>query len=111
MSKVEGDGHSHTTSNDIRGGDMVTDKPPETEARSGPKEHGESNAEHHERDKIRNEVVRSRTKVRDVIERAQYTKGQWAGHLARMKNIEWAKRTMEWQPREGRRAKGRPKRR
>jgi len=28
-----------------------------------------------------------------------------------MKNIKWAKRTTEWQPREGRRAKGRPKRR
>ena len=47
MSKEEGDGHSHTTSNDIQGGDMVADKPPETEARSGPKEHGESNAEYH----------------------------------------------------------------
>ena len=36
-------------------------------------------------------------------------RGQWAGHLARMKNNKWAKKITEWTPREGRRAKGRPR--
>ena len=63
------------------------------------------------RDKIRNEVIRSTTKVKDIIEKAEQTKGQWAGHLARMKKSKWAKRTTEWWPREGSRARGRPKRR
>jgi len=63
------------------------------------------------RDKIRNEVIRSTTKVKDIIEKAEQTKGQWAGHLARMKNNKWAKRTTEWWPRERSRARGRPKRR
>ena len=63
------------------------------------------------RDKIRNEVIRSTTKVKDIIQKAEQTKGQWAGHLAHMENNRWAKRTTEWWPREGSRARGRPKRR
>ena len=38
------------------------------------------------KDTIRNEIIRSRTKVKDIIEKADYIKSQWAGHLARMKN-------------------------
>ena len=47
------------------------------------------------RDKIRHEVIRSNTKVKDITEKAEQTKGQWAGHLACMKNNNWAKRTTE----------------
>ena len=63
------------------------------------------------KDKIKNEVIRSKTKVIDLLEKVEFTKGQWAGHLARMDNNRWAKKTTEWRPREGSRAKGRPKRR
>ena len=63
------------------------------------------------KDKIRNEVVRSKTQVKDIIEKVQNMKCQWAGHLARMNNNKWAKKTTEWTPREGSRMKGRPKRR
>jgi len=63
------------------------------------------------RDKIRNEVIRSTTKVKDIIEKVELAKGQWAGHVARMKNDKWAKKTTVWWPREGSRARGRPKRR
>ena len=38
------------------------------------------------KDKIRNEVIRSKTKVKDVTDKVYRMKGQWAGHLARMKN-------------------------
>ena len=63
------------------------------------------------RDKIRNDVIRSKTQLKDIIETAQNLKGQWAGHIARMNNDRWAKKTTEWRPREGSRKKGRPKRR
>ena len=51
------------------------------------------------RDKIRNEVMRSKTRVKDKIERVQWMRGQWAGHVARMSNTRWAKITSEWTPR------------
>ena len=63
------------------------------------------------KDKIRNEVVRSKMQEKDVIKNVQNMKGQWAGHLARINNNKWAKKTMEKTPREGSRMKGRPKRR
>ena len=53
------------------------------------------------REKIKNEVIRSKTGVTDIIEELQCMKGQWAGHVARMSNIRWAKKTSEWTPREG----------
>ena len=63
------------------------------------------------RDNIRNEVIRSKTKVVDIIDKVQCMRGQWAGHIARMSNTRWAKITSEWTPREGRRERGKPKRR
>jgi hypothetical protein len=36
------------------------------------------------KDKIRNEEIRSKTKVEDVINKATTAKGRWAGHVARM---------------------------
>ena len=66
------------------------------------------------RDEVRNEVTRSKTKVVGIIDKVQCMRGQWAGHIARMSNTSltrWAKITSEWTPREGRRARGRPKRR
>ena len=45
------------------------------------------------RDKIRNEIIRSETGVTDIIEKVKCMKGQWAGHVARMKNTRWAKIT------------------
>ena len=63
------------------------------------------------RDKIRNEDLRSRTGVKDVIVKVIEAKGKWAGHVARMKNHESAKKTTEWTPWDRKRGKGRPKRR
>eukprot|EP00795_Rhopilema_esculentum_P010459 gene10459-biopygen13011 len=63
------------------------------------------------KDKIRHEVIRSKTKVKAITEKVYRMIGQWAGHLARMSNNRWAKITTEWTPRNGRRRRGRPKRR
>ena len=37
--------------------------------------------------------------------------GQWAGYVARISNTRWAKITSEWTLSEGKRVRGRPKRR
>ena len=63
------------------------------------------------RHKIWKEIIRCKTGVKDVIERVWCRRGQWAGHAARMSNTRWAKITSEWTPREGKRVRGRPKRR
>ena len=62
------------------------------------------------KDKIRNEIIRCKTGVKDIIDRG-WCRGQWAGHVARMSNTRWAKITSEWTPSEGKRVRGRPKRR
>ena len=41
------------------------------------------------RDKIRNEIIRCKTGVKDIIERVRCMRGQWAGHVARMSNTRW----------------------
>lgn len=59
------------------------------------------------RDRIRNEEIRERTGVVDVIERIARLKRQWAGHVAR-NNHKWTKTLMQWRPRNSRRGIGRP---
>ena len=61
------------------------------------------------RDKIRNEIIRCKTGVQDIIERVRCRRGQWAGHVDRMSNTRWAKITSEWTSREGKRVRGRLK--
>lgn len=63
------------------------------------------------KDKIRNEIIRERTKVKDVIRTTTEMKNKWAGHVARMNDNRWAKTTTEWIPRERTRRRGKPKRR
>ena len=62
-------------------------------------------------DKIRNENIRARTKVEDIVWKAIKAKGHWAGHVARMDINKWARKTIERTPRDRRRTSGRPKRR
>ena len=61
--------------------------------------------------KIRNEIIRCKTGVKDIIEGVWCMRGQWVGHVARMSNTRGAKITSEWTPRGGKRLRGRPKRR
>ena len=59
------------------------------------------------RDKIRNEEIRRRTNMRDVVERADNLKWKWGGHVSRMDHQKWTHRVTMWDPREGRRNVGR----
>ena len=63
------------------------------------------------RDKIKNTDIRRQTKVKDIIQKIKVSKWKWAGHLMRREDNIWTKRATEWQPRTGKRKRGRPKRR
>ena len=63
------------------------------------------------RDKVRCSEIRNRTKVKDIIEKIKEAKWRWACHLARREDNRWTKRLTEWQPRAGKRRRGRQKRR
>ncbi|KAI8437485.1 hypothetical protein MSG28_011804 [Choristoneura fumiferana] len=60
------------------------------------------------RDRIRNDDIRSRTNVTDIARRIARLKWQWAGHIARRTDGRWCQEVLEWRPRTGRRAVGRP---
>ena len=62
-------------------------------------------------DKIPRSEIRKRTKIIDIIEYTLKQKWKWAGHIARMKDNRWTKRCTAWQPRRGKRSRGRPSRR
>ena len=67
------------------------------------------------KDKIRNEEIRMRTGIKDIIQEGNWRrkipegKHRWAGHIGRMKDNRWTRRITEWTPRNGSRAPGRPK--
>ena len=63
------------------------------------------------RDKVRNSEITIKTKVKDIIEKTKEAKWRWAGHVARRDDNRWTKRLTEWQPRTGKRRRGRQKRR
>ena len=62
-------------------------------------------------DKIPCSEIRKRTKIIEIIEYTLKQKWKWAGHIARMNDNRWTKRCTEWQPRRGKRPRGRPSRR
>ena len=59
-------------------------------------------------------MLRDQEKNKDNCHFTEYTLKQmcsWAGHIARMKDNRWTRRCTEWQPRSGKRSRGRPSRR
>ena len=62
-------------------------------------------------EKVPNKTIREKTGVDDILEVLTKTRWQWAGHVARMKDNGWTIRCTEWQVRNGRRSRGRPRRR
>ncbi|PZC78256.1 hypothetical protein B5X24_HaOG202328 [Helicoverpa armigera] len=62
-------------------------------------------------DRIRNTVIRSRTGVADVGQKAATLKWNWAGHVSRMHPERWATIITQWTPQDGHRRRGRPRKR
>jgi hypothetical protein len=60
------------------------------------------------RDRIRDQVIRRRTKVTDIAHRISMLKRQWADHISRRTDKRWGKRVLEWRPRLGKSSVGRP---
>ena len=63
------------------------------------------------KDKIRNEELRRRSGLEDAAIRAKKLKWSWSGHVARMSQNRWAYATTMWDPRKGKRRRGRPRQR
>ena len=63
------------------------------------------------KDQIPHRDIRKKTNFEDVMKHIGKQKSRWAGHAGRKHDNRWTKRSTEWQPREGRRNRGRPARR
>lgn len=61
-------------------------------------------------DRIRNRVIRNKTKATDITIKIKRLKWRWAGHMMRGAD-KWCKRVTVWYPREGKRSRGRPQKR
>ncbi|XP_075990548.1 uncharacterized protein LOC142986144 [Anticarsia gemmatalis] len=61
-------------------------------------------------DKLKNRVIRYKTKVIDITQKIRRLKWRWAGHLIRGHD-KWSKKVTRWYPREGKRKRGRPQKR
>ena len=62
-------------------------------------------------DHVPNQIIREKNKVKDIAKYVNTMKWKWAGHVARMTDNRWTIRTTEWQPRSGKRSRGRPRKR
>ena len=60
------------------------------------------------KDKIPATEIRRKTQVMDIMTYIHRQKWKWAGHTARRTDNRWTKRCTEWQPRTGKRDRGRP---
>ena len=57
-------------------------------------------------DRLKNDVIRNKTKAIDITVNIRRLKWRWAGHMLRGQD-KWSKRVTVWYPREGKRARGR----
>ena len=62
-------------------------------------------------DRVRNTILRSKTGIADVAEKAAKLKWDWAGHVCRMPDKLWAQIAQNWCPETVSRGRGRPRRR
>jgi hypothetical protein len=60
----------------------------------------------YDRNRIRNQVIRQRTKVTDIAHGISMLKWQWVGHISRRTDNRWGKQVLEWRPRLGKRSIG-----
>ena len=90
------------------GSKQTNDKQTENRSKSNGKENVRPKAKR--QDKMLGNQ-KKRTKIIDIIEYTLKQKWKWAGHIARLEDNRWTKRCTEWQPRRGKRSRGRPSRR
>lgn len=62
-------------------------------------------------DKIRNTVIRSKTKVTDILSRIDSLKWRWTGHMLRGTQEKWSNIITDWYPRDERRNRERQSKR
>ncbi|GFN77097.1 protein sidekick-1 [Plakobranchus ocellatus] len=62
-------------------------------------------------DRVKCSEIRKRTQIQDIVDFVAKQKWKWAGHVARFKDNRWTLRVTEWQPRNGKRSRGRQARR
>ncbi len=62
------------------------------------------------RDRIKCTEIRKKTGERDIIRTIKQAEWRWAGHTARRNDNRWTTRIMDWQPRTGKRKRGRQRR-
>lgn len=60
------------------------------------------------KDRVRSSVLRSKTKLTDILKQIDQQKWRWAGHMVRDAKEKWSKKISEWYPRDGKRKRGRP---
>ena len=59
------------------------------------------------RDRVRNQDLRNKTRVKDILQEIKSKKWRWAGHLARRKDDRWTHKLTDWTPRAHTRSRGR----
>lgn len=62
-------------------------------------------------DKKRNTFIRAKTKVTDILTKIDQLKWRWAGHTLRSPQEKWSKTVTDWYPRDGKRKRGRQRKR
>ncbi|KAJ4445781.1 hypothetical protein ANN_12466 [Periplaneta americana] len=60
------------------------------------------------RDKISNTRLKQMTNTRDMAHQGERLKWKWEGHVSRLQGCRWAHISTTWDPRIGRRNRGRP---
>ncbi|KAJ4446758.1 hypothetical protein ANN_13455 [Periplaneta americana] len=63
------------------------------------------------RDRVPNEVLQRMSAIKDPALQATNTKWKWGGHVARLRDGRWTQIATLWDPRIGKRSRGRPRRR
>lgn len=66
---------------------------------------------HKLKDKIKNSVIREKTKAQDATRKILHLKWKWAGHVQRMAEDRWSKTVTNWHPLDKKRRPGRPRKR
>ena len=98
-----------TPHNDLRMPNVVIDQSYHPETENSTESNGEKDVENKakRKDKIPCREIRAKTNIKDVVKFAAKQKWKWAGHVARLNYNRWTKRITDWQPRYGKRSRGR----